>query len=171
MKPAWDQLGAAFKDSKTVVIGDVDCTVEKDLCSKYGVRGYPTIKYFTGATAAEGDSYEGGRDFDSLKKFADESLGPSCSPKERDLCSKEQLAKIDEVAKMGADVRQQKIDALVAEQAAAETLFKDELQKLQDTYKQLQEDKDATLARIGPILKNLRQVHAFEASKAKKDEL
>ena len=46
MKPAWDQLGDAFKDSKTVVIGDVDCTVHQGLCSEHGVKGYPTVKYY-----------------------------------------------------------------------------------------------------------------------------
>ncbi len=41
MKPAWDQLGSAFKESDTVLIGDVDCTasVNKDLCSTHGVKG------------------------------------------------------------------------------------------------------------------------------------
>lgn len=74
MKPAWEQLEAAFEGSKTAIIVDVDCTADKnkDLCSKYGVRGYPTIKYITGETDPMGDKYEGGRDFDSLKKFADE---------------------------------------------------------------------------------------------------
>merc|ERR1719446_716034 len=76
MKPAWDQLSKAFESSKTAIIGDVDCTADenKDLCSKYGVRGYPTIKYFTGSTDPMGDKYEGGRTFDDLKKFADEKL-------------------------------------------------------------------------------------------------
>lgn len=41
-----------------------------------GVQGYPTIKYFTDATDPMGDKYEGGRDFDALKAFADENLGP-----------------------------------------------------------------------------------------------
>ena len=47
MKPDWDSLGAAYADSKTVIIGDVDCTAAgKPLCDKYGVKGYPTIMYF-----------------------------------------------------------------------------------------------------------------------------
>ena len=45
MKPDWDQLGAEYASSSSVVIADVDCTVEQDLCSDYDVRGYPTIKY------------------------------------------------------------------------------------------------------------------------------
>ena len=40
MKPDWDALGDEYADSKTVVIGDVDCTAAgKPLCEKYGVRG------------------------------------------------------------------------------------------------------------------------------------
>eukprot|EP00230_Micromonas_polaris_P009611 CAMPEP_0117634524 /NCGR_PEP_ID=MMETSP0802-20121206/5737_1 /TAXON_ID=38833 /ORGANISM="Micromonas sp., Strain CCMP2099" /LENGTH=73 /DNA_ID=CAMNT_0005439191 /DNA_START=689 /DNA_END=907 /DNA_ORIENTATION=+ len=70
MKPAWDKLGDEYASSKTVVIADVDCTIEKDLCQKYGVQGYPTIKYFTGATAATGDAYNGGRDYDALSAWA-----------------------------------------------------------------------------------------------------
>ena len=35
-----------FKDSKTALVGDADCTADgKALCDKIGVRGYPTIKY------------------------------------------------------------------------------------------------------------------------------
>ena len=79
MKPAWDKLGDEYKSSKTVLIGDVDCTKEQELCQKYGVQGYPTIKYFTGETDPLGDSYDGGREYEDLKAFADENLRPSCS--------------------------------------------------------------------------------------------
>merc|ERR1719326_1674787 len=98
MKPAWDQLGDEFAENPNVLIGDVDCTVDtnKSLCSKYGVRGYPTIKYFTDSTAADGDKYEGGRDFDSLKAFADENLGPSCSFANIELCDEDDTAFLNE---------------------------------------------------------------------------
>jgi len=98
MKPAWDQLGDEFAGSETVLIGDVDCTVDanKALCSKYGVRGYPTIKYFTDSTAADGDKYEGGRDFAALKSFADENLGPSCSYANIELCDDADTAYLNE---------------------------------------------------------------------------
>ena len=50
-------------------IADVDCTKDnsKDLCSKFGVKGYPTIKAFTAADPG-GAPYEGGRDLASLKE-------------------------------------------------------------------------------------------------------
>jgi len=90
MKPAWDKLGDEYADSSSVIIADVDCTVEggKELCAKYEVRGYPTIKYFVGGDT-EGKDYQGGRDFDSMKRFAEEeftkcnALDPvDCSEKE-----------------------------------------------------------------------------------------
>ena len=71
MKPAWDQLSTAYEGHATVVIGDVDCTVEKDLCSKQGVRGYPTIKYWVGG---EETKYAGGRDFAALDAFVKSTL-------------------------------------------------------------------------------------------------
>lgn len=91
MKPAWDKLTEEFKGNDGVVIADVDCTLDnsKEVCTKYGVRGYPTIKYFTSSTDPMGDKYEGGRDFDALKAFASENLGPSCGPDNLDLCSDE----------------------------------------------------------------------------------
>ena len=96
MKPAWDKLGDEYKSSKTVLIADVDCTKEQDLCQKYGVQGYPTIKYFTGATAATGDSYQGGRDYDTLSKWAKDNLGPTCGAENIDLCTDDQKAVIKE---------------------------------------------------------------------------
>jgi hypothetical protein len=64
------------------------------------VKGYPTIKYFTDSTAATGDSYEGGRTYADLKKWADENLGPSCSPKNIDLCDDDQKAEIEKYEAM-----------------------------------------------------------------------
>jgi len=41
-------------------LGKVDATVEKDLATKYGVKGFPTLKYFTGDVDSPMD-YSGGR--------------------------------------------------------------------------------------------------------------
>jgi len=46
MKPAFDQLAAEYESSSSVAIVDVDCTVHQDVCTKHGVSGYPTIKYW-----------------------------------------------------------------------------------------------------------------------------
>ena len=146
MKPAWDQLGDEFAGSKTVIIADVDCTVEKDLCSKYGVRGYPTIKTFTGNP--DGDAYEGGRDYAALKKFADESLGPSCSNDNIDLCDDDQKATLEKYNKMSAAERKKIVDDTDKEIADLEENFKADVKKLQSKYEELMADKDATVKAV-----------------------
>eukprot|EP00656_Telonema_subtile_P049163 TRINITY_DN6043_c0_g1_i1.p1 TRINITY_DN6043_c0_g1~~TRINITY_DN6043_c0_g1_i1.p1 ORF type:complete len:132 (-),score=28.87 TRINITY_DN6043_c0_g1_i1:18-413(-) len=100
MKPAWDQLMDEFKDSKTAVVADVDCTVEEDLCAEQGIQGYPSIKH--GSVDALED-YNGGRDFDALKEFASNNLGPSCSPDNLDLCSDDQKAAIADATALSQD--------------------------------------------------------------------
>merc|ERR1711935_85720 len=100
MKPAWDKLITAFEGSQTALVADVDCTAGgKELCNKLGVRGYPTIKH---GDPNNLEDYKGGRDFDSLKKFADENLGPSCGPKNLDLCGAEKKAEIKKFQGMSA---------------------------------------------------------------------
>jgi len=95
MKPAWDKLGAEYQDNAHVVIADVDCTQHQDLCGKHDVSGYPTIKYYE---QGEPKKYQGGRDFDSLKKFVVDNLEVKCSFEETEGCSEKEL-KFMELAK------------------------------------------------------------------------
>eukprot|EP00980_Cylindrotheca_fusiformis_P006461 scaffold1377_cov126-Cylindrotheca_fusiformis.AAC.6 len=130
MKPDWDKLMDAFADSPTALIADVDCTAEgKPLCDANGVRGYPTIKY--GDPSALED-YKGGRDFNSLKKFAEENLKPMCSPTNIDLCDAEKKAEIEKFQAMSAA----DLDAAIEEKTKmmddAEAAFKEGVNALQD---------------------------------------
>merc|ERR1711866_1614 len=89
-----------FADSKTALVADVDCTAGgKALCDQVGVRGYPTIKY---GDPNNLEDYKGGRDFDALKKFAEENLGPQCGPANMDLCDAEKKALIEKFQAMSA---------------------------------------------------------------------
>jgi protein disulfide-isomerase A6 len=174
MKPAWDQLGDDYADSTSVIIGDVDCTIEKTLCGNYGVRGYPTIKYFTGSTDALGDKYEGGRDYESLKTFVEENLGPSCALDARELCSEEQLAAIDAALALTPEELQANLDQAIEAIADAEQDYKDTVASLQAQYEQAGKDKDAIIASYGPDLKTWRMVSAGKkaaAAASAKDEL
>jgi protein disulfide-isomerase-like protein len=161
LAPAWDQLHAEFKDNSAVVIGDVDCTeeVSKALCSQMGVRGFPTLKYFTGGDPA-GSSYEGGRDFDALLAFAKDNLGPTCSPANLDLCNDEQKAGIAAAQALSAEELDSKIAALEKQIADAEETFKVAVEGLQATYERLTEEKDAAAKAVAPELRTLRTVKA-----------
>ncbi|KAK3281720.1 hypothetical protein CYMTET_10510 [Cymbomonas tetramitiformis] len=71
LAPTWEQLGSALSGNADIVVAKVDCTVSKDICSKAGVRGYPTLKLFH--KGAEQQAYKGARDLAALKKFAEDS--------------------------------------------------------------------------------------------------
>jgi len=101
MKPDWDKLIDEFSGSKTALIADVDCTESgKSLCEKHDVRGYPTIKY---GDPGDLKAYEGGREYDALKKFAEENLGPTCGPDNLDLCDEDDKKQVAKFLKMDAD--------------------------------------------------------------------
>lgn len=170
MKPDWDKLGDEYADSQSVLIADVDCTVYQDVCSRYGVRGYPTIKYFTGATAADGDKYEGGRDYKSLSAFAKDNLGPTCSMDNKDLCDEQQLADIAAAEALTDEEIAEKIDEATQAIADAEQAYKDTVSRLQAEYEQAGKDKDQVAADLSPDLKIWRMVSKSRAS-SMKDEL
>jgi len=146
MKPAWDKLMAEFKDSKTALIGDVDCTAGgQALCNEVGVRGYPTIKY---GDPNNLEDYKGGRDFDSLKKFAEANLGPTCGPANLDLCDDAKKADIEKFSKMSAA----ELEAAVKEKNDSieklETDFKNFVEGLQKQYSDANEKKDKDIEEI-----------------------
>jgi hypothetical protein len=55
-----------LKNDKTVGIGAVDCDIDRNICAKHGVNGYPTIKAFV---AGKGRSYNGAREAAPMKGF------------------------------------------------------------------------------------------------------
>lgn len=98
MKPAWDQLSSEYEASSSVVIADVDCTVEKDLCGEYDVKGYPTIKYFKkDGGDPKGESYSGGRSYDQLKKFVEDELEVKCLIAAPEGCNEKEVAFIEKM--------------------------------------------------------------------------
>merc|ERR1711912_188852 len=107
-----------------VLVGDADCTGDgESLCQEVGVQGYPTIKY--GDPSALED-YKGGRDFNALKKFADENLKPVCSPSNIDLCDDEQKSKIEALKALSAADLDEKIKGEEKKVSDAEDTFKSE---------------------------------------------
>jgi len=67
LAPTWEELGN--KEQRNFNVAKVDCTVEKDLCTQYGVRGYPTLKLFTnGKHTAD---YTGPRQIEQFLSFID----------------------------------------------------------------------------------------------------
>ena len=111
MKPDWDKLGSAYEGS-SVIIGDADCTKEQELCSEYGVQGYPTIKYFTAETGKDGADYQGGRDYDSLEKFVEDTLAKSCEVDNQENCDEKEVKYITKMQGKGAEAVSKQLERL-----------------------------------------------------------
>ncbi|KAJ7274383.1 protein disulfide isomerase [Mycena haematopus] len=81
LAPVYEQLADAFVGAKDkVIVAKVDADGEgKPLGSKYGVTGFPTLKWFNGDGTYE--PYEGGRDLDSLVNFISGKAGVKSSIK------------------------------------------------------------------------------------------
>jgi len=172
MKPDWDRLMKEFEQSTTALVADVDCTADgKELCTKVGVKGYPTLKY---GDPNNLDDYKGGRTYDDLLTFAKENLGPTCGPGNMDLCDDEQKTKIEEIQSRGLEKLEAEITKIEETIEAAETHFADEVKKLQDTYEKLMKEKEETVQTAKDkdlgLMKTVR-AHLESAAAAKHDEL
>ncbi|KAL9051037.1 MAG: hypothetical protein Q9162_006260 [Coniocarpon cinnabarinum] len=80
LEPIYDELGDTYATSKSVQIAKVDGDAHKDLSSRYGVSGFPTIKWFDGKSKDPVD-YSGGRDLDSFQKFIEDKTGVKAKKK------------------------------------------------------------------------------------------
>lgn len=75
LAPIYEELAGvfAFAEDK-VTIGKVDADANRDLGKRFGIQGFPTIKYFDGKSDKP-EEYKGGRDLESLSAFITEKTG------------------------------------------------------------------------------------------------
>lgn len=170
MKPDWDKLMKNFNKSKRGkdgLVADVDCTAAgKPLCEANDVKGFPTIKW--GDPSAL-EAYEGGRDYDTLKKFALDNLKSICSPANIDLCDDEKKTQIAELQAMSAEELGDKIAAKKKEIKDAEDKFEAEVKALQEKYQALEKEKQDIVAAVKASGLGLMQAVQVHAKKAKEE--
>ena len=166
MKPDWDKLMDEFADSPYVLVAEVDCTDAQPLCTAKGVRGYPSIKWGDPSSL---DDYSGGRDFDSLKLFADQKFKPKCSPRHLDVCDAEEKAKIETIMAMSASDLESAILEKEKKMAETEETFKVGVAELQVKYQQLMTVKNETLEELN--VSGLGLMKAVMAAKGGNDVL
>jgi len=133
LKPDWDKLGKQYKDSGSVLIVDVDCTADgQQTCQQYGVKGYPTLKYFLGKKA---NDYQGARDFNALSAFVAKTLDVAkCNPLNGKNCAeieKKFIAKLE--GKSSAELQE-----LLQEKDADYKLTKTANKEAEKQYKEQQ---------------------------------
>lgn len=111
MKPQWDKLAETHSSGSGVLIADVDCTSDdaKALCHEHGIKGYPTIKYYSDDTGMSGADYSGDRSFEGLDAFVTEHLAKYCDPKSFSFCDEREKAYVEkqvgkDIAKLNAEL-------------------------------------------------------------------
>jgi len=71
----YEELASAFEFAKDkVTIAKVDADANKELGRRFGVQGFPTLKWFDGKSDTPSD-YNSGRDLESLSAFVSEKTG------------------------------------------------------------------------------------------------
>jgi len=79
LAPIWEQLGEQVKDvASNVVIAKIDATAN-DVDAKYGIRGFPTLKFFTAGNKETPLEYSGDRSLEDLLEFVKTSATSSHS--------------------------------------------------------------------------------------------
>jgi len=166
MKPAWDSLMTEYKDSKTALVADVDCTAGgKSLCEEHSVQGYPTIKW---GEPTDLKDYDGGRDLDSLKKFASENLGPTCGPDNLDLCDETDKKFIAKFKKWDIDELEMEIDEKEQKVKKIESAGKKAVDKLEQEVKDLQEKIEKERTRTKDKIEKEKKNSGYNFMKAVK---
>lgn len=75
LAPVFEELAGTFAHAKNKVhISKVDADSERSLGQRFGISGFPTLKWFDGKSDQPVD-YQGGRDLESLVEFVSEKSG------------------------------------------------------------------------------------------------
>lgn len=73
LAPIYEDLGLAFEGTG-VQIAKVDADAERELGKRFGVQGFPTLKFFDGVSE-EPHEYSGKRDLEALSSFITDKTG------------------------------------------------------------------------------------------------
>jgi len=74
LAPDYEKLAKIFNSEKDIVIASLDATEHKAPAEKFGVSGYPTIKWFPKDNKA-GVAYEGGRSVEDFVTYINQHTG------------------------------------------------------------------------------------------------
>ncbi|KAI9183827.1 hypothetical protein H9P43_002879 [Blastocladiella emersonii ATCC 22665] len=80
LAPTYEKLAKTFSTEDSVVIANLDATAHPDIAQRFGVQGYPTIKFFPAVKSKQPLDYEGGRSEADFVDFINEQTGTKRTP-------------------------------------------------------------------------------------------
>ncbi|XP_037069790.1 thioredoxin domain-containing protein 5-like [Pollicipes pollicipes] len=73
LAPTWEALAESLEDDASVNIAKIDCTADRETCSEFEVKGYPTLLWIQDGKKV--GKYQGDRSAEDLKKFISTMTG------------------------------------------------------------------------------------------------
>lgn len=118
LAPEYAKAAGMLKaEGSEIRLGKVDATEESELAQEYGVRGYPTIKFFKGGEKESPKEYSAGRQADDIVNWLKKRTGPAVATL-TEVTAAESLIADNEVAVIGFFKDAQSADAKALEKAA-----------------------------------------------------
>lgn len=172
LTPDWDRLMEEFENHSIGVVAQVICDqmngLGKELCTRYEIRGLPSIMY---GDPSYLQIYEGEKDFESLKAFAEENLKPMCGISYLDQCDDETKTLFEKFLAMDTET----LDAAIEEQEKMLKDSRDEFfvgySEIIETNKKLTKEKEQKIEEIKREIKILKDLNPLLVSKEVRDEL
>uniref|UniRef100_A0A3B4AFI5 Protein disulfide-isomerase n=1 Tax=Periophthalmus magnuspinnatus TaxID=409849 RepID=A0A3B4AFI5_9GOBI len=118
LAPEYAKAAGMLKaEGSEIRLGKVDATEETEMAQEYGVRGYPTIKFFKGGEKSSPKEYSAGRQADDIVNWLKKRTGPAVAALDG-VTGAESLIADNEVAVIGFFKDPKSADAQAFEKAA-----------------------------------------------------
>lgn len=103
LAPVYEELASSLEFAKDKVsIAKVDADAEKALGKRFGVQGFPTLKWFDGKSEVPED-YNGGRNLEDLQEFIVSKTGIRIKKKAQPISHVQMLTDQSFKAEVGGD--------------------------------------------------------------------
>lgn len=99
LAPDYEKLANVYANEPTVEIVKIDADAHKQNAGKYGVTGFPTLKWFGKDKKTDPEAYEGGRDVESFVNFINARAGTKRTADGRLNAEAGRIQGLDEIAK------------------------------------------------------------------------
>ncbi|BES92610.1 unnamed protein product [Nesidiocoris tenuis] len=73
LAPTWESFATKYRANKGVTIAKIDCTVNRDACSSYNIKSFPTLLWIKDGQTVE--KYQGARSAEDLSTYVEDKLG------------------------------------------------------------------------------------------------